>query len=512
MTDETSTLADATAQAAIHDPDRVAALRRLDLLGPAIDADFDRIARMAARLVGVPVGLVTLMAPERQWFKGRVGTELTNAPVETSFCAHVLPEGAAPTLVVEDANLDPRFSRMPLVVDPPHLRFYAGTAIVVFGRRVGSLCVLDVEPHAAPTEAQLSELRDLADIAASLFVAKDDARRGEVFKAALIREEKRHALALEAASIASWVWDLRSGVIECDPLLPRLFNLPERTRFPAADIYNAIDPRDLAKAESMLGEALSSNDDYAEEYRVRDVEPTRWLAGRGRVVERDPEGKPVLVFGVNFDVTEQKSAEEHQRLLLRELNHRVKNTLATVQAMATQTVRHSREPSEFLSAFGGRLHALGMAHGLLSEHEWRGIGLEQLIRLQVMPYVEAEQDRIHLDGTDIRLTPDQALAVGLILHELASNAVKYGSLSVPTGRVSLDWQTETRDEECWLEITWQEQGGPHVRTPDRTGFGSILIRRSLGKLLSSDVQHEFRPDGVYARISIVVDMSVANSI
>ncbi|TIM17952.1 MAG: histidine kinase, partial [Mesorhizobium sp.] len=103
------------------------------------------------------------------------------------------------------------------------------------------------------------------------------------------------------------------------------------------------------------------------------------------VIERDGDGKPTLIFGVNYDVTERKLGDERQRLLLRELNHRVKNTLATVQALATQTVRHARQPSEFLEAFSARLQALGAAHSLLSDREWRGIGIRELVQIEVKP-------------------------------------------------------------------------------------------------------------------------------
>jgi two-component sensor histidine kinase len=182
---------------------------------------------------------------------------------------------------------------------------------------------------------------------------------------------------------------------------------------------------------------LTESDEYSGEYRVAGVTPARWLASRGKVIERGADGSPALVYGVNFDITERRTAEERQRLLLREINHRVKNTLATVQALASQTVRHSREPRKFLEAFNGRLHALGLAHGLLSDHEWRGIGLKDLIQLQVMPFDNVGVPRIELLGEDVLLSPDQALALGLILHELASNALKYGSLSVQTGKVDL---------------------------------------------------------------------------
>lgn len=488
-------------------PEREAALRRVEMLDPD-DPDFDRLTRLAAHLFDAPIALVTLVDKSRQKFRARFGTDLTETPSDISFCAYTVTAEPAGFMVVLDAEADPRFRDSPVVVGEPHVRFYAGAPVTVFGEAIGTLCVLDTRPRREVGEHEREGLLDLAHLAASLFTVKDGARRGEIFKEALIREEKRHALSLEAASIASWVWDVKSGMLECDPLLPRLFDLPDATRFSASEIYRAIDPRDVRATERKLREAMESGDDYTQEYRVKGTH--RWLAGRGRVVERDAEGQPLLVFGVNFDITKQKSAEEHQRLLLRELNHRVKNTLATVQALASQTVRHSRRPEEFLEAFNGRLHAMGKAHGLLSDYEWRGIGLEELIRLQVMPYVADEMRRIRLDGEDVLLSPDQALALGLVLHELASNAVKYGSLSVEDGEVMLSWRTDSvsgegEEPRRRLVLDWKECGGPHVGVPQNRGFGSILIARSLGKLLSSAVTHEFRPEGVAAEISFLLE-------
>lgn len=490
---------------AIHDDQRNAVLRGLEVLETGSDADFDRVTGLAASLMGTPAAFISLLDTERLWFRASFGAEKkeveeTHIPVALSFCAHAVADGGT-VLVVPDAADDPRFAENPLVAGK-RLRFYVGAPIVVSGQPIGTLCAIDCVPRPRPDDTCLSQLQALAALAASLFKLKEDNHAGMAAQAALAHEQERRVVAMEAASLASWAWDLRTNTIECDPLFAELLDLPAASRLNARHIFRAIDRRDVKKAETEFRAALASGKDYVGEYRVTGAHPTRWVAARGRVVERDEHGKPTLVFGVNFCITERKAAEERQRLLLRELNHRVKNTLATVQALATQTVRHSREPREFLEAFSSRLRALGLAHGLLSDHEWRGIALSELVRLEVLPFDDAEGPRIRVSGEHLLLSPDQALGLGLILHELGSNALQHGALANPDGAVDLTWSIEGHRRARKLVMVWLESGGPPVEPPRRHGFGSILIRRSLAKVISSEVNHEFLPDGVRAEISM----------
>ena len=492
----------------VNDEHRRAKLRALETVDAEADPDFDRLARLAGSLMQTPIALVTLVDVDRQRFKSAIGLDQSGTPVEQSFCAHAIAAGDG-AMIVEDATLDARFASNPMVTGDDHLRFYAGAPIVVAGARIGTLCVLDRQPRARPTPDQIDQLELLAGLAGTMFSLKDGSRTGALARAALVREETRRSVALEAAGLASWVWDARSGIVECDALLPILLDLPGSKHLTARRIFSAIDKRDVGKAERWFRTDLSEGNEFSGEYRLRNTEPVRWLASRGRVIERDADGKPILIFGVNYDITEAKAGDDRQRLLLRELNHRVKNTLATVQALASQTVRHARNPPEFLEAFSARLQSLGHAHGMLSDNEWRGIRICELVRREVRPFDDVETPRIRISGEDILLTPDQALGLGLILHELASNAMKYGSLSVRAGIVDLTWHLTGRRGNRVLTIDWQESGGPAVLPPDQTGFGSILIRRSLAKVLSSEVKHVFAPDGVTAEITMPLEEQVA---
>lgn len=476
-------------KAIVNNPSRVAHVERLRLDKVSEDDDLTQIALTAAELSGLETAFVAAYSQAPHVMASHRGGSVP-PPLDAALMAHVLSASAGETVV---ATILPRGGAQP---EPA---VFTGTVILSGGHRIG---VLGGFGPTVPTPAQRGGLSRMAGLAGRMIALKEGERRAAISTAALAREEKRHALALSAASIASWVWDFRTGTIECDELMPKLFDLPVETRFPASRIVKAIDPRDLAGMQQDLRAALASGDEYAGEYRIRAIDPPRWLASRGRVVERSVTGRPALVFGVSYDISEAKLGEERQRLLLRELNHRVKNTLATVQALATQTVRHASKPEDFLKAFSGRLHALGLAHNLLSDYEWRGIWLRELIDLQVSPLIESERERIEIVGPDVHVSPDQAVALGLILHELAENAVVHGALSVPEGRVELAWRVEIRSGIRMLDLDWVESGGPEVAPPASRGFGSILIERSLGKVLSSRVDHRFERRGVTARISM----------
>ncbi|EJL24437.1 response regulator [Novosphingobium sp. AP12] len=206
------------------------------------------------------------------------------------------------------------------------------------------------------------------------------------------------------------------------------------------------------------------------------------LAGNGR--------RPGSVMIELLDVTERRRAEDTQRLLIGELNHRVKNTLATVQAIASQGFRHARSEKEFQDAFTGRLQALSRAHSMLSATTWESAGLRALIADQVAIGAVSE-DRLLLNGPEVDLPPELALRFSLIFHELATNAHKYGALSNGTGTVSLGWKLK----DGVLSLEWAENGGPPVSPPERRGFGSTLIQHSMagdGARITSD----FAPEGV----------------
>lgn len=201
------------------------------------------------------------------------------------------------------------------------------------------------------------------------------------------------------------------------------------------------------------------------------------------------------VFVEGADVTDRVKAEAQQKLLVDELNHRVKNTLATVQAIAAQTLRTATEPAAFNEAFQARLMALSATHDLLTATSWRSAALTDVLHVELHPYGPG---RYRCDGPALDLAPQEALTLGLVFHELATNAAKYGALSTPSGCVAVDWSVS--EDGRRLELVWRERDGPAVRPPTRRGFGSRLIERSLGGDGASEL--DFHPDGLICRIGL----------
>ena len=208
---------------------------------------------------------------------------------------------------------------------------------------------------------------------------------------------------------------------------------------------------------------------------------------------RDPSGRPVRYSSVDIDITERNRLEEQQKLLVAELNHRVKNTLATIQSIAKQSRANGRPLEEARDAFLRHLQALAHAHGLLTASEWRGAKLSALIEDELKPYGE----HARFGGEDLVLAPSAALIVRLVVHELATNAVKHGALGVPGGRMEVVW----RIRRGRFRLNWREHGGPAVSPPARRGCGSSLLQRAVAHQLQGQADLEFASTGLRYELS-----------
>jgi len=244
-------------------------------------------------------------------------------------------------------------------------------------------------------------------------------------------------------------------------------------------------------------------DSYPAEYRiVRSDGRLLWMSGRGRVIERDPDGKARRVANIVVDVTERKKSEERTKLLIDELNHRVKNTLATVQAIVAQSLRDERDSRGAREVIEARLQSLSSSHNLLTRANWEGAALHDVVGEAMRPFIRLNHDgQISVEGQQVRLRPKVALSLGMALHELATNASKYGALSVASGQVAVWWTPATVVGAPYLDFHWREQGGPVVKQRSRRGFGSRLIEQGLAHELGGSAHLEYLPSGINCRIS-----------
>ncbi len=227
---------------------------------------------------------------------------------------------------------------------------------------------------------------------------------------------------------------------------------------------------------------------------------------------RSRTGEVQGAVGAAVDITDRKRNEEHQKLLLNELNHRVKNTLAAVQSIAMQTLRNAKDLEQARRQFEGRLMALSMAHDILTHERWEGASLGKLIEESVAPYGGQGMDRFDIEGPSVWVPSNYALALAMALHELCTNAVKYGALSNESGRVSIVWAAAGTIPARELRMRWTEMGGPPVTPPKRRGFGSRLVEHGLKQDLGGDVRIDFAPTGVICTIEAPLHAQYNNAL
>jgi PAS domain S-box-containing protein len=321
---------------------------------------------------------------------------------------------------------------------------------------------------------------------------------------ALQASEERARLALEAGHMGTWWYDPNKGVGGWSTQATAMLGFPHASE--VMDHQHWLDilhPEDLDRVVRKWHDSVKNQGDYQDEYRIRLPNgDLRWINSRGRVFF-DIQKRPVYFIGIFQDITEQKHAEEQQRFFLDELNHRVKNTLTTVQSIASQTLRTTETSAQFKEAFEGRLLALSKTHNLLTRKSWREAELRDVAEQELAPYRKQGDERVVLNGPNVRLPARYAINLGLVLHELVTNAAKYGALSTNAGHLDMNWtvvQNEDRPDQ--LRIHWTESGGPPVAPPKRQGFGSRLIRRSIEGELGGYMVLNFAEGGVSYDISV----------
>jgi PAS domain S-box-containing protein len=310
------------------------------------------------------------------------------------------------------------------------------------------------------------------------------------------------ALAAKAGLVGSYTYDVRTRMLQFSAGFAAIYDLPEGTREMTGDQRRAlVHPGDLERLDCVRSQAFEQRrGEFSLEYRnILPKRGVRWIESRS-LIFYDSDGRPQRLIGVNIDITERKRAEETQRFLIGELDHRVKNALATVSAVVSHTGQGSRSVANFVAALEGRIRSMATTQELLSSRQWQGISLTDIVRRELAPY--SASNNTEISGPEVMLNPEAGLAVGMVLHELATNAAKYGAFSNQTGRVSVRWRWLQNGSHDRLIIEWQEVGGPPVLAPSQSGYGTTIIRELIPFELGGAVELSFDPEGTRCRLEI----------
>jgi PAS domain S-box-containing protein len=282
-------------------------------------------------------------------------------------------------------------------------------------------------------------------------------------------------------------------ITDCNPAAADALGVA-RSDVLGRSIADFVSEEDLELTRRMLRQKIEQGGTTRYELRVRNAHGQQlfWEMNSGLTYDEDQQ--PIGIHVLARDITARKRWDHHQRLLVAELNHRVKNTLSIVQSLAHQSFTPGNPPTEAIAAYEGRLTALAAAHNLLTRENWEAASIDEVIRAAVSPFCRA--GRCHVEGPIVRIPPQAAVSLALAIHELATNAAKYGALSNRRGEIDIHWETDARE----LHLVWSERGGPPVEQPTRSGFGTRLISRVLAADLEGTVEVEFRREGLVCRV------------
>ncbi|MCI4591459.1 PAS domain-containing protein [Sphingobium sp. BYY-5] len=481
------------------DRDALLALYDLDAGG---FRTLDEIAAFAAKLCDAPIALVSIVEDVRQRFLARTGLDAEETPRDVSFCA--LAMLGNDIFIVPDAPRDSRFIDNALVTGPPYIRFYAGAPLVgADGEPLGALCVIDTVPRADLT---LLQRQGLTLLARQVMVELEGRRRDrdmivrQRLDADAVASSDRMFRTL-ADTMPQMVWSsLPDGYN--DYFNARWYDF---TGMPLGSTdgdgwSNMLHADDQPAAWEQWQHSLATGAPYDIEYRLRHRSGDyRWTLGRALPI-RDADGNITRWIGTCTDIHEQKLMMEEREMIAHELSHRIKNIFSVIAGLIGLSARQHPEIGAVAEDLRDRILSLGRAHDFVRPHGAdsaaqieAGLGRLRGILDQIFaPYRVGQTTRILLSGDDPRIDDRSATPLGLLFHELATNAAKYGALSVADGRVHLHVSVEGEN----VRIDWREEGGPAVALADTEGFGSRLMTLSVERQLGGRMTRNWRADGL----------------
>ena len=387
---------------------------------------------------------------------------------------------------------------MPVDVCPTKLCLTEGRAIpgreALFERPDGRR--IPIVPYPAP-------LLDESGAVVGVVSMKLDVTERKKAEAALADRNAQLALARKVALVGSHTYDCVTGITALSPGTTALYGLPEGTTELSREESRArVHADDLERLEEEFQRAIGEQRrEFVSEFRIvrADNNEVRWIEARS-TVSYDAAGRPLSLASMSIDVTERKRSEDHQVLLISELDHRVKNVLACVTAIAQHASESSRSRDDFLEALNGRIRSLANTHILLSQSHWHGVDLAELVRAELAP---CGNRSTLIEGPSLIVVAEAAQTVAMVLHELATNAAKYGALSNSSGQVSVVWSWQSNGSEGrGLALEWRETGGPPVGTRHSSGHGTSVIRDLIPYELGGSVDYVLAPEGVRCKLEI----------
>ncbi|GLV24393.1 sensor histidine kinase [Sphingobium sp. Cam5-1] len=479
--------------------DRAAVLARYDLDAGGFQT-LDQITDFASALCEAPIALVSIVEDERQRFLARTGLDAEETPRDVSFCAHAMQDGAI--FVVPDASADPRFAANSLVTGPPHIRFYAGAPLLNGeGVPLGALCIIDDKPRGDLT---LLQRQGLSLLARQVMMELEGRRRDQDIIAQQVKDaeavaESDRLFRTLADTMPQMVWSTLPDGYH-DYYNARWYEYTGAAEHSTdGDGWNGnFHPDDRERAWKCWRHSLKTGEPYEIEYRLlHHSGEYRWTLGRALPI-RDDEGRITRWIGTCTEIHEQKLMMEEREIIAHELSHRIKNIFSVIAGLIGLSARQDPAIRAVADDLRDRIMALGRAHDFIRPHSAEGDEYLRHSRLRGIleqifaPYRDAGESRIVFSGEDPAIDDRSATPIALLFHELATNAAKYGALSVPSGRVHID----VRHEDADICIEWREEGGPPVKPSSREGFGSRLMALSAERQLGGRMQRDWRPEGL----------------
>jgi len=319
-------------------------------------------------------------------------------------------------------------------------------------------------------------------------------------EAALFEGQARLQEALTAGGVMAFEWNTRSNASNRSDNAAQILGLDPNKPFSAAEFLERVHPDDRADFKARIRTVSPDKPSYKKTFRFRCPDGREIWLEESSIAEFDSAGQCLRLKGLTLDITERKLSDERQGLLIAELDHRVKNLLARVAVITSYTRQGSNSIDQFVQVLDRRIQSMAAAHSLLSQSRWSGVNLADLVHSQLAPYATTANTTI--GGPDVTLTPTVTQAVAMALHELVTNAVKYGALSNPSGHVAVNWHQPVDEEASRVKIEWRESGGPPVVRPAKAGYGTSLIREMIPHELGGTVDLAFVTDGVCCRIEV----------